>query len=205
MATSRAERPSRREVALAIPFLPFLGRTGADPCLRQAEDHAGTAGYATVILLRHAEKEAGRDPKAAPARDPALSPAGQGRARALSKLLARAGATHLFASEYRRTRETLGPLAEARSLEIEAVPAAELARLVERLRALPAGSVAVVAGHSNTVPAIAQALGGRMEDVVDTPNGPMLRDEEYDRLFVLTRALDGVKPGASLIELAYGD
>ncbi|MFN0008432.1 MAG: SixA phosphatase family protein [Planctomycetota bacterium] len=201
---SRAEFPSRRQLALAIPLLPFLGRSGAPQGLPPSPDPAGAAGFATAILLRHAEKETGSDPAAPPSRDPALSQAGQERALALSKLLSRAGATHLFATEYRRTRETLVPLAGALSLEIEAVPAAELARLVERLRSLPAGSVAVVAGHSNTVPAIAQALGGRMEDVVDTPKGPMLRDDEYDRLVVLTRALAGGNPSASLIELAYG-
>lgn len=202
---SRAERPSRREIALAIPLLPLLGGVRAVQALPGAEEQGGIADCATVILLRHAEKDAGSDPKAPPAKDPGLSPAGQERARALSRLLARAGATHLFASEYRRTRDTLTPLAEARSLGIETLPAAELPRLVELLRALPAGSVAVVVGHSNTVPAIAQALGGRMEDVVDTPNGPMLLEEEYDRLIVLTRVLAGAKPSASMIELAYGD
>lgn len=204
MATSRPERPSRRELALAIPFLPFLGRSGAAQGHPEGADPGTAAGYATVILLRHAEKEVGSDPKAPPAKDPALSQAGKERARALSKLLARAGATHLFASEYRRTRETLEPLAETRTLEIETVPAAELARLVDRLRELPADSVAVVAGHSNTVPGIAKALGGQLGDLEDTPNGPMLRDDEYDRLFVLTRAVAGVKPVASLIEIAYG-
>lgn len=165
--------------------------------------------YSTAILLRHAEKDAGSDPK-----DPALSQAGQERARALQRLLARAGATHLFASEFRRTRETLGPLAEARSLAIDALPAADLAGLVDRIRALPAGSVAVVAGHSNTVPALAAALGGTIQDLVSSPSGRSLRDDEYARLFVLSfrpageggsePAKPSGKPEARSIELAYG-
>jgi phosphohistidine phosphatase SixA len=201
---SRADGPSRREIALAIPLLPLLGGSRAVQDPPRDQHPAGSAGFATAILLRHAEKEAGDDPKAPPEKDPALSAAGRERARALLKLLARAEATHLFASEYRRTRETLAPIAEARSLEIENVPAAELARLVERLRALPAGSVAVVAGHSNTVPGIALALGGRVQDLVDTPNGPVFRGDEYGRLLVLTYGLAGSKPAASSIELAYG-
>lgn len=204
---SRADLPSRREVALAIPFLPFLGRSGAAQGLQKGQDPAETAGYASAILLRHAEKEVPSEPQASAATDPGLSAAGKERAGALGRLLARAGATHLFASEYRRTRETLVPLAEARSLEIEIVPAAELKRLVIRLRALPAGSVSVVAGHSNTIPAIAQALGGRIDDVSSTANGPTLRDDEYGRLFVVTFAVarDGtLTPQGSLVELAYG-
>ena len=118
---SRAERPSRREIALAIPFLPFLGRSGAFPDLQEGEDPAVGAGYASAILLRHAEKEVASDPKAPAAADPALSKEGEERAQALLRLLSRAGVTHLFASEYRRTKETLLPLAEARSLEIDDV------------------------------------------------------------------------------------
>jgi phosphohistidine phosphatase SixA len=204
---SRAEHPSRRELALAIPFLPFLGLGRSVQALQEGKDPAGTAGYASAILLRHAEKEAPADPKAPADADPALSRAGKERAGALGRLLARAGATHLFASEYRRTRETLVPLAEARSLEIEILPAAELKRLVNRLRTLPAGSVSVVAGHSNTIPVVAQALGCRIEDVVSTQNGPTLRDDEYGRLFVVTfeaaREGNGT-PQGSLVELAYG-
>jgi len=198
---SRAERLSRREIALAIPFLPFLGRSGP----RQA------AAYSTAILLRHAEKDAGSDPKE---KDPGLSQAGRERALALRRLLARAGATHLFASEYRRTRETLVPLAEEGPLEIAVTPAADVKGLVDRIRALPAGSVAVAAGHSNTVPAIVIALGGSMKDLLSTPGGPALRDDEYARLFVLTWPAEGPaiaaedeplrKPAASSIELSYG-
>jgi len=160
-----------------------------------------------VILVRHAEKEVAGEPQASAATDPGLSAAGKERAGALGRLLARADATRLFASEYRRTRETLAPLAEARSLEIEVVPAAELKRLVNRLRALPAGSLSVVAGHSNTIPVIAGALGGRIDDVTSTANGPALRDDEYGRLFVVTFAVgrDGIgTPEGSLVELAYG-
>ena len=187
---------SRREVALAIPGLTILGGRGA-----LQEDPAAPAGCSTAILLRHAEKDAASDPK-----DPSLSPAGQERARALARLLGRAGATHLFASEFRRTRETLDPLAEARSLQVESVPAGEIAKLAERIRALPAGSVSVVAGHSNTVPAIAKALGATLGDLQDVPGGaPMLRDAEYARLFVIT--LPGGAPAkfaAHAVELAYG-
>jgi len=174
--------------------------------LAAREDPAAAAGYSTAILLRHAEKDAAGDPK-----DPSLSPAGKERARALAKLLGRAGSTHLFASEYRRTRETLAPLAEARSLEVQVVPAAELARLAERIRALPAGSVSVVAGHSNTVPAIAKALGATLGDLLDAPGGATLRDDEYARLFVVAlRAAPtpggekAAKPEAHAVELAYG-
>ena len=199
---SRAELPSRREIALALPLLPALGWSGARQDPSRGDDAAEAVG-STAILIRHAEKDAGSDPK-----DPGLSEAGKERARALLALLARAGATHLFASEYRRTQETLRPLAEARSLRIEVVPAADPGKLADRVRALPAGSVAVVAGHSNTVPAIASALGGAPKDLVTTSSGPSWRDDEYGRILVVTLRSAGGKPdaksAAATLELAYG-
>jgi len=195
-------------LALAIPLLPLLARIPRPP--RAAPGGA----CAAAILVRHAEKDPAGDPK-----DPGLSEAGGARARALAQLFARAGVSHLFASEYRRTRDTLAPLAAARSLEVEVVPASDAAGLAARIRALPAGSLALVAGHSNTVPAIARALGAELADLAESPSGPALRDDEYARAFVLAfpaaaepasekASRPGAKPGdppaALCVELAYG-
>jgi hypothetical protein len=163
--------------------------------------------------VRHAEKSAASDPEHPG--DPNLSEAGSERAEALRRLLARAGVTHAFASEFRRTRETLAPLAADRSIQIEVVPAARLTELARRLRELPPGSLPVVAGPANTGPAIARPLGVALPDLVESASGPMLRDEEYARLFVVTYAVappptdaeaerDDDSSQAYALELAYG-
>jgi hypothetical protein len=108
--------------------------------------------------------------------------------------------THLFASEYKRTRHTLQPLAEAHGIEVSVVPAGDGPELQRAILALPHGSIAVVAGHSNTVPAIAAGLGGELTDLVPHERGDRLGDDEYDRLFVLF--LGGT---VETLELRYGE
>ncbi len=143
-----------------------------------------------MFLVRHGEK-AQDDP-----RDPSLSPAGEARAQALVGLLGSAGVTHFFATEFRRTQATLRPLASAAGREITVVPAADSAALRAAIRALPAGSVVAVAGHSNTVPGMITALGGK-------PPADTLPDDAYDRLFVVVVPAAADEPAATL-ELRYG-
>jgi phosphohistidine phosphatase SixA len=184
----------------AIPaLLALVLAAGAARSGRQGSDGAArAAAQRTVILVRHAEKAAD-DP-----RDPALSEAGRERARALAQLLARSGARRLVASEYRRTRETLAPLSEALGVALESFPARELEALAKDLAGTPAGSTVVVAGHSNTVPALAARLGAPLAGVTEGAQGPALDEQEYDRLFVLTLPPAGSALAPAVLELAYG-
>jgi phosphohistidine phosphatase SixA len=161
-----------------------------------SEDPAAPAAR-TVILLRHAEKATDGD-----ARDPHLSEAGKKRAEALARLLSKAGATKLYSSEYQRAKETLAPLAAAAGVEVQAIGAAKSADLVTELQKLPAGGVAVVAGHSNTVPAIAKALGATIQGL-DAKG--YLDEASFDRLFLVTLPPAGAKAAPTLVELRYGD
>ena len=159
-----------------------------------APGEAGDAGPAlarTVLFVRHAEKLSLAIP------DPALSPEGEARAQVLAETLREAGVTHLFSSEFVRTRTTLAPLAEALGLEVQVIPARDGGAQLEALRALPPGAVAVVSGHSNTTPAMVRALGG------DAP--PSLDESVYDRLFVVTLP-SGATPGSptTSLTLRYG-
>lgn len=169
---SSVPRPVRRRLLLAaLLALPCwsLAASRARP-----QDPSDGSRPVVVVVVRHAEKaQDGGD-------DPPLSAAGEARAERLARLLGASGVTHLFASEYRRTAATLAPLAQARGLEVAERPAREGERLLAELRALPAGSVAVVAGHSNTVPALVRALCGA------GPEG--LRDDEYESVFAVTLA-----------------
>ncbi len=101
-----------------------------------------------------------------------------------------------------RTRDTLAPLAKSAGVEVEVVSARTARAQLEKLRALPPGSVAVVAGHSNTTPSFVAELGGEIEGLTETPRGPMLGEDEYDRLFLVTLpAAEGV--ATSVVELRY--
>ena len=154
----------------------------------------------TVLLVRHAETAGST--RSLP--DPPLSTEGEARAAALEALLAHAGVTHLYSSDLVRTRSTLAPLAETLGLEIVQGPPLPVDGLVETLQGLPPGSTAVVAGHSNTVPALVEALGGSIPGLQRHPqHGLLLGHDEYDRLFWVTLAAcedESVKTA----ELRYG-
>jgi len=187
-----------RSIALlSLLFLcPFLLPLGAEP-LQDEEPVAPV----TLIFVRHAETAA----ETTGGGDPELSEEGQKRAQALARLLEHAGVTHLYCSEFRRTRATLEPLAKAGELEIETASARDTGHQLELLSDLAPGSVAVVAGHSNTVPAMVEALiGGQLERVEEKSYGRSLPHDEYSRLYVVT--VPGVPSAARrALELSYGD
>jgi len=179
-------RPRAVHAVLALPLLLLACTPAATPreapTTRPGPAAAPIAARpTTVILVRHAEK-ADDDPS-----DPSLSARGEARARALAELLAHAGVTHLFASEFKRTQATLRPLATATGRPLAVVPAADHAALLAAIDDLPAGALAVVAGHSNTVPALITGLGGALGGTVASPAGPLLPDDAYDRLFLVIR------------------
>lgn len=140
----------------------------------------------TVFVVRHAEKGP-ENP------DPSLTADGRKRAEALARVVGDARITAAFASEFKRTQETVAPLAAAGGLTIQVVPATALDSLVRRIRALPPGSRAVVASHSNLVHLIVERLSG----IKLTP----LTDLDYDRLVVVTLQ-DG---RGEVVVLRYGE
>ena len=185
---------SRRELLAAAAALPLASL----PALR-SEDGDPAPLRATVVLVRHTEK-AKNDP-----RDPELSEAGRERAEAFARMFAAAGVTGLVHSEFKRTRDTLAPLARERELESETIAARDTDALIARLRRAKAGETIAVAGHSNTIPAIATRLGVTLRDLTETsmntrvPEGHLPHDA-YDRVHVIT---PGPK-GPQVLELRYG-
>jgi broad specificity phosphatase PhoE len=143
---------------------------------------AATAQSSTLVfLVRHAEKAA------TPADDPPLTPAGDARARALMDALEHASIDAIISTPYVRTRSTAAPIASQRGLTIETVAVAggvaAHAQAVAAAVRRHAGKAVLVVGHSNTINAIAAALGG--------PRLPDLCDEHYDQLFVLELSSTG--------------
>jgi broad specificity phosphatase PhoE len=147
---------------------------------------APTLDQTTVIVVRHTEKLSDEG-------DPSLSAAGVARAETLSRVLADLPVAALFASQYKRTRETLTPLSARFGIPVQTHDARDVVGLARIIRSEHAGQLVVVAGHSNTVPALMRALG--VESVADIP------EDEYDDLFVVRLNADG---GATALHLNYG-
>jgi broad specificity phosphatase PhoE len=145
-----------------------------------------------VVLVRHCEKAA------TPAADPPLSDAGARRAEALANALADARVDAIVTTRVRRTRDTARPLADKLGLTPIVVDApddiaAHVRDVAAVVRHQPPGSLVLVVGHSNTIPAIIQALGG--------PQLADLCDSSYARLFTLVLVPDGP---ARLVQSTYG-
>jgi phosphohistidine phosphatase SixA len=137
----------------------------------------GLGAPLTVYVVRHAEKDPEGDKK-----DPPLSAVGKRRAETLARLLDGVDLRGVYATTYRRTKETVAPAAAAHRLGVQALAPGDLRGLVARVRA-HAGGAALVAGHSNTVPEIAAALGVRETIVID--------EASYGELFVVRAATFG--------------
>lgn len=147
------------------------------------------AAPTTIILVRHAEK------KVVPPenKDPDISPAGQARADELARMFGGAGIGAIYASQYKRTQQTVKPLADKLGVAVTQVQAKNTDDLVKRIRAGVAGQVVFIAGHNNTIPEIIGALGG--------PKLPIIPETEYDNLYILTVQSDGA---AKLLAMKYG-
>lgn len=108
----------------------------------------------TIILVRHAEKDANRF-------DPALSPEGTQRAVKFFETVKKYNPQQIFSTGYKRTRFTAEPLAvnqnEKYRMYIGAYNPSELEKFAAQLLTLKAKCVVVV-GHSNTTPKLANAL-----------------------------------------------
>ena len=154
-------------------------------CLALAS--AAFAETTTVILVRHAEK-------AGPEGDVPLSEAGFARAKELARILADVRLDAIYVTQWRRTLQTVEPLAAASRLEpIQFSTGANYVRdLAADIRAKRAGQTVLVAGHSNSTVDVLRALG--------IENPPTIPDPQYDALFIVT--LRGDK--ARLMVLRYG-
>jgi phosphohistidine phosphatase SixA len=156
------------------PAAPSALRSPADPSAAAPHDDAPTpAAPVLVLMVRHAEKADDGTP------DPPLTERGRERAACLAALLQGFSPTHLFTTPYRRNRDTLEPLAAATGLRPTVLDPKDDAAWQRALRELPPGSRAVVVGHSNSLPDLVAALGGRLGGLDPEGNHP---HDEYDRL-----------------------
>lgn len=142
----------------------------------------------TVILVRHAEK------KIEPANpDPDLTPEGVERAQEIAREFAGAGINAIFATQYKRTQQTVKPLSDRTGVAITLVDAKQPDELVKRIQTSLRGQTIFFAGHNDSVPAIASALSGEKY--------PVIPDNEYDNLYIVTVYRFGK---AKVLRLKYG-
>lgn len=140
-------------------------------------------GGLLVIVVRHAEKAADD------ARDPSLSSAGAARAEVLASRLAGLPLAAAYATPFRRTQLTAAPSASAAGIEVTVRefasrnPDEDALALREQLLRDHRGEAVLVVGHSNTVPAIVEALSGSEAE-------PM-PETEFDRFSVVRLRADG--------------
>jgi len=162
-----------------IAFIFFLLATHV-ACERQSEIPT------TVILVRHAEKAA------VAGDDPPLSDVGVKRAQLLAGVVGDAGIQIVYCSQFRRTRETAEPLLAltVARLNTVAVPFDDVRGYAANIRRditeNHSGKTILIVNHSNTVPALVEALGGKSVSPI--------RDDEYDNLFILTIPSDATAP-----------
>ncbi len=142
----------------------------------------------TVILVRHAEKKI--EPENP---DPDLAPEGLERAQEIARVFGGAGINAIYATQYKRTQQTVKPLSDLTGVPVTVLNSKETDELVKRIQTTHSGQTIFVAGHNNSVPAIASALSGE--------NFSVIPESEYDNLFIVTVYRFGK---AKVVKLKYG-
>lgn len=155
-----------RSVYNHLPVFLLLALAFLLPELITAQKNQPT----TIILIRHAEKDTGDNP--------GLTQAGKIRAAKLSTLFSNATPTDMYATPYKRTFQTLQPWAATLNITIKPYDATTLPDFASKLLQ-EKGKTIVVAGHSNTTPALANLLVG-------ADNYKTLDDADYNKVFVIT-------------------
>jgi 2,3-bisphosphoglycerate-dependent phosphoglycerate mutase len=141
----------------------------------------------TFILVRHAEKASdGTD-------NPDLSADGAARAQRLLSLFKNSTIAGIYSTKYKRTQNTVAPIAKEKELAVVTYEKFDIAGLTELARK-HSGGIVVIAGHSNTVPQIANALLGKN----DFRNFP---DTEYGTILMVSVVEAG--KNASVVKLSY--
>jgi broad specificity phosphatase PhoE len=149
-----------------------------------------------LMVLRHAEKRSN-------AEDTELSDLGLARAEALARMLRDSGVSVVLHTDYRRSRQTAGPLLAAlgRLGVAHEIPyrndsisvSSHVAQVLSVVRSLAGGAVGVVIGHTDTIGPIIAGLGG--------PDVGAIGDGEFDNLFVVTSPPGGAH--AAVVRLRY--
>ncbi len=129
----------------------------------------------TIVLVRHAEKAG--ETEMDKTGDPDLSPQGAERAKRLLEFVKKYKPHEIYATAYKRVQETVRPVAEYRHKQIQTYDPLKQADLIAHIMNSTTEHF-LIAGHSNTIPMLANALAGK-EIFVKMP------DTEYGVIYVV--------------------
>jgi len=163
--------------SLLILLLFWMGVAQAQP-----------AELTTFILVRHAEKINDGS------KDPDLSEAGKKRAELLATLLKRTKIDAIYSTGFKRSRNTVVPLAVSKGLGLtgyDATNLEEVDRIFEQWR----GGTIVMCGHSNTIPAVINYL------TAEEGKYQTFEENEYGNLVIVLLSEKGRK--AKVMWLTY--
>jgi 2,3-bisphosphoglycerate-dependent phosphoglycerate mutase len=111
----------------------------------------------SLYLIRHAEKKMEKD-------DPALTQCGKFRAKQIASILENAKIKKIYSTRYKRTMATASPLALQQKLAINSYAPNKLEQLAWQL--IKEKENAVIFGHSNTTPQLAELLSQSKVDSI---------------------------------------
>lgn len=114
-------------------------------------DPEKNAEITTLILIRHSEKVADGS------EDPGLSAEGQARARKLAFMLKDTRLNAIYSTNFKRTRDTVKPLAEAQDLDVLLYEPLQ-SEVIQKILRQNLGGTVLMCGHSNTIPWTANFL-----------------------------------------------
>ena len=143
----------------------------------------------TIILVRHAERyniEPGNQ-------DPELTPEGLQRAEEIARVFGETGINAIYATQYKRTQQTVKPLADRTGVAVRLLQSNQTDELVNQLQTTNRGQTVFIAGHNNTVPAIVSTLSGETY--------PTIPESEFDNLYIVTIYRFGK---AKVVKMRYG-
>ena len=131
----------------------------------------------TIIFVRHAERAS------VPADDPGLSEAGKQRVAELTRQLKDAdvvaGIDAIYSTPFRRTQETVQPIADALDLPINTYDPSDTEAVLERILKAHKGKIILVVAHSDTVPVLIANLGA-------SKKVPPIHEDEYDNIYIIS-------------------
>ena len=175
----------RRLDVLLLPLIA-AGLVATAPTPAAAAPKPDPGWTATIVLVRHAEKDTAK------VRDVTLSAAGQQRAATLAGVLREAGVWRCFATPTQRATQTATPTAQAIGDSVRIV--AGTPEQVKRLQSEAWGHTVLVVGHSNTVPEMVALLTGTKPRAI--------ADDEFDLMYIVTLHKKGA---ANVVLLHYGE
>lgn len=136
------------------------------------------AQTSTYILLRHAEKDTTVSDSTMMKADPPLTKAGEERAKNLITLLKDYTPDEIYSTNFIRTKATVMPLSLKFNKELQIYDPKDIISFSEKL-VQQKGKTIIVAGHSNTTPALVNLL-------IKEKTYPNLDESVYNQLWIVT-------------------